>query len=949
MREQRVCDPLLASSGSPKITNKPHASIPISPDLREVHRTNSFELYQDDPVENERSKCTSSRGTKRICDMSCNPSVCLNIHHTAGEEALFNDQNSRSATPRDAFGETYVEARDRRDIKGIKATVGGSPRNTKSSQHSSDLLGSSNSMFRRYSSSSSSSCDSMCQRTYNANPQSIFSSSSDENGEDSMFIPEPIIQLSSRVKKPVMPYHTIEQLPPGKPVWVVDEEDVEMFLPAAWCNAYKLVCNGRLGGRVVRHSGRMTIVRFHDDASDMSLSLTLPRSCLSIKNIEPYENSQSVEKGVFSSCCCKTRQRMACSDSMSLENSHSKTHHQFYECLSVLRVPTERLEDLGEAQECFQREDFATALELVNRQLSARTPGMPPDVDALTLRSQILIFLGRYEDALVDAVCCAEVEPRWVRGYLCMARAHSGLGNFNEAAAALRKASVLLPNSAELERIKDLNSYMIKVQKLMQKVSNGKVLITLDSMYCKRMIVQSQSISQNRLLCWENTPILAMPSLFGNRFSGRCEVCFRDGGEEMDDASVNTFTSVQTNYTSSPVSELKFENDAAATNHGDSFEALPATTSKPTGLYCSEYCQKRSTLFSRLEEKHKEGLQHVREMIYAKAPNLKDMSSLEMMNMTTRLFFMVVSTHRRLISYHLNLCKHTSSDADGSNLQKSKELLQSQGISKVSPIFLETFTDKAQAGIENFVSNANVDSDVESRGATRGPTTKVMPIEIALKVLGVYPLVNDYLSTSQRAELITLYKALTVKFKEESKKIYTEVLFYSLYNYIKCYFTPIYVSPTSAVVSPTMIQVFGKDGDNTTMPFCISNTYYVYYLPLLLSCAVREEDLASKRDGLVHLRCPSFPLRSPESSSGANSKIRFVDWRRSLFHSPRAGPKCGAVSSNLVSLASSVSGEEGADGTWDQPFPLLEAIALRPIRCRESLIYSSMPHIGGIH
>ncbi|CCW68110.1 unnamed protein product [Phytomonas sp. Hart1] len=940
MNKQKACGGLPASSAAPQITLKSHVVKSIPSRLKSARQKKCIELYKSNPIDIACSNCTTSSSMDAFHGTFLNPNECMNISDTALQSSPLKCQNSQPESPRDVLNKTYMRTRDRRTIKDNNNPADDSSRNHKISHNSSELLDNSNSVLRRYSSSSS--CDSMCLRTYNVHPSSIFSTSSDEDVEESMFIPEPIIQLSSRLLKLAMPYHTIEQLTPGKHVWVVDEEDVEMFIPSTWCNAYKLVCNGRLSGTVVRHSGSMTIVRFHDEASEISLSLTLPRPCLSIKPVEPYEISSSANKGVFGSCCCKTGPRVICPELGSLKNSLSKTPHQFYESMSVLEVPAERLADLGETQSLFQREQYTTALAMVNRLIATQSPGMPMDVDALTLRSRIFIFLGRYEDALVDALCCAELEPRWVRGYLCMARAHSGLGNFNKAAAALCKASAFLPNSAELECIKDLNSYMIRVQKLLQEVSNGDLLVTLDFMYSKRIIIQSQSVTPSKSLFLENAPILAMHSLFGNQFVGRCEVCFRDVSEDMDAASINTFTSLQTNCTSSPLSDIRYEIDSTTPKCADLLEAPITSPSKSTGLFCSQYCQIRSMLYSGLEEKHKEGLKQVKELLYEKASQMKDMRTLEMMNMTTRLFFMVISTHRRLIYYHRNRCKHRNGGTDPSNFQGSDDFHKYRGIARVSPILLNSLEDKTQAGIENFISSPNTDHTPEFRGMLRGTTTKALPIELTLKLLGAYPLVNDYLTSSQRAELITLYDVLTVKFKEESKKLYTETLFCSLYNYVKCYFAPVYISPSSTVISPPMVPFLDK-GETVATPRCTSNVYYVYYLPLLLGCAACE--VAPGAEEGAH----SPPRPSPESPVRANAKLRFVEWHRSLLHASRRNLKFATVQANLASLASSASGEEGGGGARETLFPLLEAIALRPIRHCEPLTYPSMSPNGDFH
>lgn len=56
-------------------------------------------------------------------------------------------------------------------------------------------------------------------------------------------------------------------------------------------------------GTVQRHSGNMTLVKFSGTNETDTFVLTLPRICLSLKEIAPYESiCQSEMRGIMTAC-----------------------------------------------------------------------------------------------------------------------------------------------------------------------------------------------------------------------------------------------------------------------------------------------------------------------------------------------------------------------------------------------------------------------------------------------------------------------------------------------------------------------------------------------------------------------------------------------------------------------------------------------------------------------
>ncbi|RNF09739.1 hypothetical protein TraAM80_02007 [Trypanosoma rangeli] len=428
----------------------------------------------------------------------------------------------------------------------------------------------------------------------------------DGEGERQLYLPEPVISFTA-TQRPELPRLPPESLPPGCHVWVVDEDDVHLLLRENWDDSYSAVCNGRLCGTVVRHSNNVTLVLFYDEHLEMSYSLSLPRVCLSKVPMKVYHHSPGGSNRLFESCfgIGNLDPRAGC---FREEAATSKINRQFYESLSVMEVqPPQALPQLAVVQENLNEGAYEAALTLLDNLPSNAVSR----VDVLVLRSRTNVFLGRYQEALKDALGAIEEEPRWVRGNLAAARAFSGLCKFEEAARQIKRARLLLPHSHELRRIEELNAFMLNIQ--VELPSNGLNLY-LDAQYAKKL-VSFRMFNTNEVVFRGDHVILAMESIFATS-SDRCCVCLKPEGKMMR----------------VPVD-------------------LEGNSSEKMACYCSVECQQRSSLFFVMElGRHRVAVERARDLISCTLAQTANQVPLDMTYMTTRLFLMICVTHERLAS-----------------------------------------------------------------------------------------------------------------------------------------------------------------------------------------------------------------------------------------------------------------------------------------------------------
>lgn len=545
---------------------------------------------------------------------------------------------------------------------------------------------------------------------------------------DDMFIPEPLIRLEFTEEKPKLQFLSVDDLPPGKTVWVGDEDDVEVYMKKYWNDFYDRVCNGQKMGTVQRHSRDMTLVHFYEESMEMRFSLTLPRSCLSTNKIEPQKphatGSANLRKKNFSLYLGKLN---ACTTTCNYRDS-LLANQLFYEAVSVSTIRTTDCPPLVKALKNFHSEFFSTALADVNALL--REAKLYPSrlVDALLLRSRIFIFQNKFLEALKDAQHCITLEPRWVRGYLSAARAFSGLGCFDEAHEMITKANSILPYTTELRHIMELNTFLRNQQKLLRKQN---LFLYLDHFYRKR-IKPLSSVVSNQLFMMETVPTVVAASLFASWPKERCKYCFKLKGTHCEEDADNK--------TGEDLRNQKVNDVLCKAIRLDEHSSFTRNTEDEMG-FCSAECCASLKETNRLYSEHNDAIQRARRKLKSMASMIIDPRPLEITNLAIRLFFLVVQRHQHLLA---TIAKRRRSVADFVMWSRSTE-----------PPLGQRYTPGLNA---------------------------------ALRHTGFFPLVSGQMGEFVKTTAINVHEFLTESMREEERKLYDKDLFLGLNRYIHAYY-----------------------------------------------------------------------------------------------------------------------------------------------------------------
>lgn len=546
--------------------------------------------------------------------------------------------------------------------------------------------------------------------------------------QNCMFMPEPLIRVELAEEKPKLQLLSVDDLPPGKMVWVGDENGLEVYMKNFWNMYYDRICNGQQMGIVRRHSKDMTLVAFHDDVMDLTFALTLPRSCLSTNRNEfqkpPNDEKESVRTKNFSSYIGKSRNRgTTCSSRESL-----LANQLFYEAVSVSAIRTYGCPSLAKALEDFHLGFISKALTEVNSLIDA--PYLYPSrlVDVVLLRSRIFVFQNKYVDALRDARRCISLEPRWVRGYLSAARAFCGLGSFDEAHEMIVKANSILPFTTDLRHIMELNTYLRNEQKLLKKKN---LFLSLDHLYRKR-IQPLSSVHCNEVILMEAVSTVVVDSLFAMWPENRCKHCLK-----LKDASCSEHLSLSTveNMGDDNAEDLfgkavRLDNCSKLMNSQEEREK-----------YCSVKCYKAAKDANQLRGQFNDSIQRAHVKLKSMASMIIDSRPFEITNLAIYLFFLVVQQHKHLLA---TVAKRRRSVAD-------------------------------------FI--------VWSRGTEPPLGQRYTPaLNAALRHLGFFPLISGQMGDFVRTNAITVYDILIESMSMEEKKMYNTELFLGLNRYIHTYY-----------------------------------------------------------------------------------------------------------------------------------------------------------------
>lgn len=162
------------------------------------------------------------------------------------------------------------------------------------------------------------------------------------------------------------------------------------------------------------------------------------------------------------------------------------------------RAQVEQERDVGRTQESPARADGERTAKLDRQFRRAQTAwrtgaslfeakarldrvlhALPSDTAARKLRAEVLLEMGRPEEALEDARRAAELQPEDGEAHLLHAEAARESSRFEEARRALEKASEHLPRNAVLHTRFSWNAMLL--DRLAQAEAFGRVALALDS------------------------------------------------------------------------------------------------------------------------------------------------------------------------------------------------------------------------------------------------------------------------------------------------------------------------------------------------------------------------------------------------------------------------------------------------------------------------------------
>lgn len=429
----------------------------------------------------------------------------------------------------------------------------------------------------------------------------------EEEADGMFFVPEPVVSLLND-NKPCMPMHSIEALPPGSRVWIVDEDDVKMLLKDNWDVALKIACNGRECGTVVRHNGGdLTLVAFENKQLGMKYSFTFPRPCLSLEKIEQYDSSPKAKNnngaGALASSFGVGNLGPRAGRGTAKVKDEVNLLQQYYETMPANVV---LCDNAAGAWEMFAKGKVEAAQQTLESLMDDDVLGEFRK-EHLSLRSTMRIFAGNPTGALADALKVIEMNPSWVKGYLRAARAYKANGKFTLASHMINQTLLLLPYSLEIQQVSAMNNFLRRQQ--MELEALHPINFRLDAMYMKK-IFPKRGYQAGEVVYEESDLTLSMASM--QNLTPCCCVC-----QSPDAISLMN----------SP------------------------TVSQEELHYCSQACQQRSSLFLPYEkDRHALGTKSASGLVFSKAASSMNMLPLEQARLTMRLFFIVCTTHQRLCS-----------------------------------------------------------------------------------------------------------------------------------------------------------------------------------------------------------------------------------------------------------------------------------------------------------
>ncbi len=123
----------------------------------------------------------------------------------------------------------------------------------------------------------------------------------------------------------------------------------------------------------------------------------------------------------------------------------------------ILRPPELRLQ-YHRAERAFRT---GSSLHEAKSRLDTVIEALPDDSEALMLRSEVLLALGRPEEAVEDAAATVALQPGNGEAWLLLSETHRAAGSAREAVSALEKAGSLITSGAALHIRLSYNAQML--------------------------------------------------------------------------------------------------------------------------------------------------------------------------------------------------------------------------------------------------------------------------------------------------------------------------------------------------------------------------------------------------------------------------------------------------------------------------------------------------------
>ena len=318
------------------------------------------------------------------------------------------------------------------------------------------------------------------------------------------WVPQSMFKFSD---KPPLPYLGVEALPRDTLAYLIDAEDVSMMLGQNWERSYHALCAGKGQFRVIRHSGAFTYVEIVHPPMNVRTFITLPRSCLSIAPIAPYESAFDPNRKGYTSIgtSLHAKDRGAPPGFVAIAKHTSETFplEEAIVMLMQQQVPHDGFQNIMFNLSTGSFDDVINGTEVAGN----------PSPLLLTACAVARLMKGEPAEALQDAQRAIAMAHNAAAPYLAAWRALMALGKFASALSMLGTASLLVPNLPFIPRIRVINDFFIVLDR--QGRDAGSPLAYRLTHGCQRGTVARRDFAAQEAIC-SDVPLLVVPACIEN-------------------------------------------------------------------------------------------------------------------------------------------------------------------------------------------------------------------------------------------------------------------------------------------------------------------------------------------------------------------------------------------------------------------------------------------------